>query len=99
MLLLLLPLPLSPTGACPCPCNYASDASCSCRDLSSSLTVSLSKGPLWSSYPITYIQVGMRKPDRKVVALQHRCNTQMLHGTAASLPPTLAGRRSSIDIV
>eukprot|EP00882_Tetradesmus_deserticola_P031406 GHRQ01035511.1.p1 GENE.GHRQ01035511.1~~GHRQ01035511.1.p1 ORF type:complete len:197 (+),score=37.95 GHRQ01035511.1:158-748(+) len=57
----------SSTGQCPCPCNYASDASCGCRDLSSSLTVSLSKGPLWASYPLTYLQSFNYKPYETIV--------------------------------
>ncbi|KAF6259714.1 dihydrouridine synthase-domain-containing protein [Scenedesmus sp. NREL 46B-D3] len=57
----------SSTGQCPCPCNYASDASCGCRDLASSLTVSLSKGPLWASYPLTYLQSFNYKPYEAIV--------------------------------
>ncbi|WIA16742.1 hypothetical protein OEZ85_013396 [Tetradesmus obliquus] len=55
------------SGQCPCPCNYASDPSCSCRDLASSLTVSLSKGPLWASYPLTYLQSFNYKPYEAIV--------------------------------
>lgn len=57
----------SPSGACPCPCNYAADASCSCRDLAATLTVSLQKGPLWASYPLAYLQAFNYKPHESIV--------------------------------
>jgi hypothetical protein len=33
----------SPNGNCPCPCNYAVDPGCGCRDLSSTLKVTVTK--------------------------------------------------------
>eukprot|EP00879_Flechtneria_rotunda_P028806 GHRR01031032.1.p1 GENE.GHRR01031032.1~~GHRR01031032.1.p1 ORF type:complete len:186 (+),score=24.42 GHRR01031032.1:102-659(+) len=60
----------SPTGSCPCPCNYAVDASCTCRDLASILTIKLSKTPLLASYPLTYLQAFNYKPYEAIVRLE-----------------------------
>ncbi|KAF8065442.1 HAP2 [Scenedesmus sp. PABB004] len=45
-----------------CVGSYAADASCACRDLASTLVVSLTKGPLWGSYPLQYLQSFNFKP-------------------------------------
>jgi hypothetical protein len=46
----------SPSGACPCPCNYAQDPSCTCRDLEAPVSISVTKSPVWASYPLQYMQ-------------------------------------------
>ncbi|PNH12225.1 Protein HAPLESS 2, partial [Tetrabaena socialis] len=53
---------LDPDGQCPCSCNVAVDPSCACRDLGSPLRVSLTKSPLWASYPLQYLQSYNWKP-------------------------------------
>ncbi len=45
----------STDGVCPCTCDYATDASCTCRDLQQTLVVTLTKTPVWASYPLTYL--------------------------------------------
>lgn len=60
------PAPCSPSGSCPCPCSYAADAGCECRDLVGSLTVRLTKGSLWASYPLQYLQAFNSRP-REVI--------------------------------
>eukprot|EP00775_Hariotina_reticulata_P002496 gene2496-2799_t len=57
----------SPNGDCPCPCNYAADASCQCRDLASALSVKLTKGQLFASYPLQYQQTFNFKPYEAIV--------------------------------
>eukprot|EP00803_Ostreobium_quekettii_P007181 evm.model.scf_511.1 EVM.evm.TU.scf_511.1 scf_511:48050-50383(-) len=47
---------------CPCPCNYASDRTCSCRDLGQKLSINLQKTPVSAAYPLTYVQSFNAKP-------------------------------------
>ena len=46
----------SSDGVCPCTCNYASDPGCTCRDVASAINVTLSKTPVYASYPLQYVQ-------------------------------------------
>ena len=49
-------MPCSSDGTCPCTCNYATDASCTCRDLAQSINVTLTKTAVYNTYPLTYVQ-------------------------------------------
>ncbi|KAG2447311.1 hypothetical protein HYH02_007641 [Chlamydomonas schloesseri] len=51
----------SPDGRCPCSCS-ATDPSCPCRDLAAPLRVSLTKSPLYASYPLQYVASFNWKP-------------------------------------
>nr|6DBS_A Chain A, Hapless 2 [Chlamydomonas reinhardtii]6DBS_B Chain B, Hapless 2 [Chlamydomonas reinhardtii]6DBS_C Chain C, Hapless 2 [Chlamydomonas reinhardtii] len=51
----------SPDGRCPCSCS-AADPTCACRDLAAPLRVSLTKSPLWASYPLQYLSSFNWKP-------------------------------------
>ena len=44
----------SSDGSCPCKCNYAEDPDCSCRDLSSAISIRVSRTPVLAEYPLTY---------------------------------------------
>lgn len=46
----------STDGKCPCSCNYATDQGCTCRNLAESINVTLTKSPVYSTYPLTYVQ-------------------------------------------
>ena len=52
----------SSTGNCPCPCNYATDPTCTCRDLQQPLNLGLTKTPVMGSYPLQYLQSFNYKP-------------------------------------
>ena len=51
---------------CPCACNYATDASCKCRDLRDSLTLTLAKSPVHATYGLTYVRSFNHWPVEKV---------------------------------
>ncbi|CAG9465795.1 unnamed protein product [Pedinophyceae sp. YPF-701] len=46
----------SPDGQCPCSCNYATDPGCICRDVQDTFTVTLTKSPIYASYPLEYVK-------------------------------------------
>ena len=52
----------SATGTCPCSCDYASDSTCTCRDLRQTVNVRLAKSPVYSTYPLTYAQAFNFRP-------------------------------------
>ena len=58
--------PCSATGTCPCSCNYATDAGCTCRDLTQAINVQMTKSPVYASYPLTYAQAFNSKPYEQV---------------------------------
>lgn len=43
----------SPTGQCPCPCVYSEDPSCLCRDLKQSISIGITKTPVFALYPLS----------------------------------------------
>ncbi|KAG1674972.1 hypothetical protein FOA52_014767 [Chlamydomonas sp. UWO 241] len=57
----------SPDGSCPCPCNYQTDPTCNCRDLAAPLSLTVTKTPVWASYPMQYITSFNYKPYEAVV--------------------------------
>ena len=56
----------SADGTCPCTCNYVTDASCTCRDLAQSINVTMTKSPVYATYPLTYVQSFNSKPYEQV---------------------------------
>lgn len=46
----------SPTGQCPCPCDPATQPTCGCRNLATKLSVGVTKGPVYATYPLTYLK-------------------------------------------
>lgn len=52
----------STNGKCPCTCNYATDPTCTCRDLAQTINVTLAKTPVYAVYPLTYVQSFNSKP-------------------------------------
>ncbi len=52
----------SGSGGCPCTCNYLTDASCQCRDLADTINITVTKGPVFATYPLTYQQAYNWKP-------------------------------------
>ena len=46
----------SDNGVCPCACNYAVDASCTCRDLDGTVTITVTKSPVKVLYNLSYIK-------------------------------------------
>ncbi len=65
--------PCSATGTCPCSCNYATDAGCTCRDLTQAINVQMTKSPVYASYPLTYAQAFNSKPYEQVAVLCFLC--------------------------
>ena len=57
----------SPDGECPCTCDYASDASCTCRDVASPLNVTLTKTAATATYPLQYVQSFNAKPYEQII--------------------------------
>lgn len=52
----------SGSGGCPCTCNYATDPGCTCRNLKDTLNVTITKGAVYSSYPLIYQQAFNYRP-------------------------------------
>ncbi|KAK9799370.1 hypothetical protein WJX73_004741 [Symbiochloris irregularis] len=76
----------STDGACPCTCNYATDAVCTCRDLAQSINVTLTKTPVYATYPLTYQQAFNYKPYEAVILTGagntvHSCSAGALAST------------------
>ncbi|KXZ55774.1 hypothetical protein GPECTOR_2g1324 [Gonium pectorale] len=57
----------SPDGQCPCSCSPQLDPGCACRDLAAPLRVSLTKSPLWASYPLQYLASFNWKPKEVIL--------------------------------
>ena len=57
----------STDGVCPCTCDYTTDASCTCRDLTQSINVTMTKSPVYATYPLTYIQSFNSKPYEEII--------------------------------
>ena len=60
----------SSNGVCPCTCNYATTPSCGCRDLAQTINVSFAKSPVYSTYPLTYMQAFNYQPTEVRTSLQ-----------------------------
>lgn len=54
--------PRSTDGVCPCTCNYATDPTCSCRDIASPVNVTVTKSPVYATYPLIYEKSYNSKP-------------------------------------
>ena len=79
--------PCSATGTCPCSCNYATDAGCTCRDLTQAINVQMTKSPVYASYPLTYAQAFNSKPYEQVAVLCPLCCEQ---GPCAGHPVSIS---------
>ena len=52
----------SEDGRCPCSCDYVTDPTCGCRDIAGGLNVSLTKTPVYATYPLLYARSFNAKP-------------------------------------
>lgn len=71
----------SSDGNCPCTCNYATDIGCTCRDLAQSVNVTITKTPVYATYPLTYQQAFNFKPYE---VCTHACMNAGMNGRAGS---------------
>ena len=46
----------SGSGGCPCTCDFATDVGCQCRDLAETINITVTEGPVYGTYPLTYQQ-------------------------------------------
>ncbi|KFM27361.1 hypothetical protein F751_4631 [Auxenochlorella protothecoides] len=67
----------SATGVCPCPCDYATDATCTCRDLARNMTISMTKGAVYALYPLTFSRRYQGAPTETIVTTTvENCNDE-----------------------
>lgn len=52
----------SEDGKCPCSCDYVTDPTCGCRDIAGGVNVSLTKTPVYATYPLLYTRSFNAKP-------------------------------------
>lgn len=50
---------------CPCSCTYGIDPGCKCQNLEEPVKISVSKTPVYASYPLTYFKSIYWKPEEK----------------------------------
>jgi hypothetical protein len=60
--LMALSLHCSEDGKCPCSCDYVTDPTCGCRDIAGGVDVSLTKTPVYATYPLLYARSFNAKP-------------------------------------
>ncbi|KAK9858858.1 hypothetical protein WJX84_008886 [Apatococcus fuscideae] len=78
----------STNGKCPCSCNYATDPTCTCRDLAQTINVTLTKTPVYAVYPLTYVQSFNSKPYEAVILTGGSHTLTSCSDGAASNSPT-----------
>ena len=81
-------LSCSTDGKCPCTCNYATDAGCTCRDLAQSINVTMTKSPVYATYPLTYVKSFNSKPYEAVIMVGGNNAISSCEAGGSSAPPT-----------
>ena len=72
----------SDDGVCPCACDYAVDASCTCRDLDGTVTVTVTKSPVNVRYNLGYIK------DVNYLSYEEAVYSETCEDSAAAAIPT-----------
>ena len=76
----------SDDGFCPCACNYAVDASCTCRDLDGTVTITVTKPPVHVLYRLKYIRNADFHPYEEAIYMQDNCDDRPLEIASNGLP-------------